>query len=68
MMKVVGLGKGDLRLTQLYTLVIRVQQKGPEAIRDIVISQELQIVLTELKLHRELMMDLEKAECEALLK
>lgn len=52
---------GGMRLTQLYALVIRIQQKGPEAIGHIVISQELQIVLTELKLHRELMMDLERA-------
>lgn len=55
-----------MRLTQLYTLVIRVQQKGPEAIGHIVISQKFQIVLTELKLHRELMMDLERSECKAL--
>lgn len=59
--------KGKLGLTQLYTLVIRVQQKGSEAIGHIVISQELQIVLTELKLHWELMMDLEKTKCKALL-
>lgn len=51
-----------MRLTQLYTLIIRVQQEGSEAIRHVVISQELQIVLTELKLHRELMMNLGRAE------
>lgn len=56
-----------MRLTQLYALVIRVQQEGPEAIRHVVVSKELQIVLIELKLHRELMMDLETADCEALL-
>lgn len=56
----------EMRLTQLYTLVIRVQQKSAEAVRHIVISQELQIVLTELELHRELMMDLERAACQSL--
>ena len=49
-------GRGGL--TQLDALVVRVQQEGPEAVGDVVVGQELQVVLAELKLHGELQVDL----------
>ena len=51
-----GVVKGGL--TQLDALVVRVQQEGPEAVGDVVVGQELQVVLAELKLHGELQVDL----------
>lgn len=45
-------------LTQLDALVVRVEQEGAEAVGHVVVGQELQVVLTELKLHGELEVDL----------
>lgn len=47
-------------LTELDALIVRVEQKGAKAVGDVVIGQELQVILTELKLHRELEVDLRK--------
>lgn len=44
--------------TQLNTLIIRVQQEGSETAGRMVITKELEVELTELKLHGELQMDL----------
>lgn len=48
----------DKRPTQLYALIVRVQQECAEAVGHVVVGQKLQIVLTEFKLHGELQMDL----------
>ena len=45
-------------VTQLDALVVRVEQEGAEAVGHVVVGQELQVVLTELKLHGELEVDL----------
>lgn len=44
--------------TQLNTLIIRVQQEGPETAGCMVVTKELEVELTELKLHGELQMNL----------
>lgn len=44
--------------TQLNALIVGVEQEGAEAVGHIVVGQELQVVLTELKLHGELQVDL----------
>ena len=48
----------DKRLTELNAFVVRVEQEGSEAVGHVVVGQELQVVLTELKLHGELQVDL----------
>lgn len=45
-------------LTQLYAFVVGVEQEGAEAVGHVVVGQKLQVVLTELKLHGELEVDL----------
>lgn len=45
-------------LTQLDAFVVGVEQEGAEAVGHVVVGQELQVVLTELKLHGELQVDL----------
>ena len=50
-------GEGE-RLTQLDALVVRVEQEGPEAVGNVVVGQELEVVQAELKLHGELKVDL----------
>lgn len=44
--------------TQLNTLIVRVQQKGPETAGCVVVTEELEVELAELKLHGELQVDL----------
>lgn len=44
--------------TQLNALIVRVEQEGAEAVGDVVIGQKLQVILTKLKLHGELQVDL----------
>lgn len=46
--------------TVLEALVVRVQEEVLEAIGDVVVRQELQIVLIELEFQRVLVMDLER--------
>lgn len=43
-------------------LVVRVQQEVLEAVRDVMISQELQIILIKLKLQRMLLQNLQGYE------
>lgn len=44
--------------TQLYALIVGVEQEGAEAVGHVVIGQKLQVILAELKLHGELHVDL----------
>lgn len=57
-----GETSADRVLTQFDAFVIGVQQKRAEAVGHVVVSQELQVILTELKLHGELEVDLRGRE------
>lgn len=45
-------------LTQLYALIVRVEQECAEAVGHVVIGQKLQVILAEFKLHGKLQVDL----------
>ena len=49
-------------LTMLQALIVGVQQEVLEAVRDVMIGQELQIILIKLKLQRMLLQNLQRNE------